>query len=168
MKTPGLVLLGVLAGLLCTAFILLYTGFPQVPERQYIFDYLLRKQDLPGAALVIFIAIAAAWAPLARAGLALVEAIGRKPRTTALITFLVLCAGQLLVAKNHALAGDEHLILLQARAFAAGGLTARFPPELLTWLVPPVYFNQWVYASPQTGAVVSVYWPGLMPPAASQ
>ena len=161
MKTPGLVLLGVLAGLLCIAFILLYTGFPQVPERQYIFDYLLRKQDMPGAALVIFIAIAAAWAPLARAGLALVEAVGRKPWTTALITFLVLCAGQLLVAKNHALAGDEHLILLQARAFAAGGLTAQFPPELVSWVVPRPYLNLWLYASAQTGAVVSVYWPGF-------
>ena len=55
-----------------------------MPERRYIFDYLLRTQDVPGAALVIFIAIAAAWPPLARAGLALVEAIGRKPWATAL------------------------------------------------------------------------------------
>ena len=161
MKARALVLLGVLAGLLCTAFILLYTGFPQVPERQYIFDYLLRKQDMAGAALVIFIAVAAAWPPLARAGLALAEAIGRKPGTTALITFLVLCAGQLLVARNHALAGDEHLILLQARAFAAGRLTAQFPPQLITWLVPPPYIDHWVYASAQTGEVLSVYWPGF-------
>jgi len=160
-KTRELVLLGVLAGLLCIAFILLYTGFPQVPERRYIFDYLLRTQDVPGAALVIFIAIAAAWPPLARAGLALLEAIGRRPRTTALVTFLVLCTGQLLVAKDHALAGDEHLILLQAKAFAAGRLTAQFPPELVSWVVPRPYVNLWLYASPQTGAVVSVYWPGF-------
>src|SRR5574341_236944 len=119
-KTRALLLLGVLAGLLCLAFILLYTGFPQVPERRYIFDYLLRTQDVPGAPLVIFIAIAAAWPPLARAGLALVEAIGRRPRTTALVTFLVLCAGQLLVAGERMSLCDEHLILLQAKAFAAG------------------------------------------------
>src|SRR5438094_7504140 len=62
-----LALFGVGAGLLCIAFILLYTRFPQVPERSYIFDYLLRTQDVPGAAIVIFIAIAAAFAPLARA-----------------------------------------------------------------------------------------------------
>jgi hypothetical protein len=96
-KTRELVLAGVLAGLACLAFILLYTGFPQVPRRQYIFDYLLRAQDLPGTALVMFIAIAAAWPPLARAGLALAETVGRSPWTTALLTFVVLCGGQLLV-----------------------------------------------------------------------
>jgi len=160
-KTRELVLAGVLAGLACLAFILLYTGFPQVPQRQYIFDYLLRAQDVPGAACVIFIAIAAAWPPLARAGLALAEAVGRRPWTTALITFLVLCAGQLLAVKDHALAGDEHLILLQAKAFAAGRLTAQFPPELVSWVVPRPYLDLWLYASAQTGAVVSVYWPGF-------
>jgi hypothetical protein len=161
LKTRALLLLGLLAGLLCLAFILLYTGFPQIQDRRYIFDYLLRTQDVPGAALVVLIAIAAAWPPLARAGLALVEAIGRRPWTTALITFLVLCAGQLLVVKGHALAGDEHLILLQAKAFAAGRLTAQFPPELVSWVIPQPYLNLWLYASPQTGAVVSVYWPGF-------
>jgi hypothetical protein len=159
-KTRTLFALGALAGLLCLAFILLHTGFPQMPERVYIFDYLLRTQDVPGAAFLILIAIAAGWPPLARAGLALIAAIDRRPWATALITFLVLCAGQLLVAKNHALAADEHLVLLQAKAFAAGRLTAQFPPELLSWVLPP-YANLWLYASPQTGAVVSVYWPGF-------
>jgi len=136
-----LAVFGVAAGLLCIAFILRYTGFPQEPERRYIFDYLLRAQDVPGAALVIFIAAAAAWPRLARPALALAEAIGRRPWTTAAATFLVLCAGQLFVVKDHALAGDEHLILLQARAFAAGRLTAQFPPELLTWVLPRPYFD---------------------------
>src|SRR6185436_20889863 len=75
----ALLLTGVLAGLFCLGFVLLYTGFPQTPQRLYIFAYLLRAQDVPGAALVIFIAIAAGWPPLGRAGLALVEAIGRQP-----------------------------------------------------------------------------------------
>jgi hypothetical protein len=151
------VLPGVLAGLACLSFILLYAG---EPSRVNIFDYLLRTQDLPGAALVIFIAIAAAFPLLARPALGLVDWIARKPWATALITFLVLCAGQLFIAKDHALAGDEHLILLQAKAFAAGHLTAQFPPQLLSWVVPRPYVNLWLYASPQTGAVVSVYWPG--------
>lgn len=161
MNPRALLLTGVLAGLFCLGFILLYTGFPQMPQRQYIFAYLLRAQDVPGAGLLILIAIAAGWPPLGRAGLALVETIGRKPWATALITFLVLCAGQLLVGKDYALAGDEHLILLQAKAFAAGRLTAQFPPELVSWLVPRPYVDLWLYASPQTGAVVSVYWPGF-------
>ena len=123
-STRGLALASAFAGLACIGFVALYTGFPGEPERRYIFDYLLRAQDLPGAAMVILIAIVAAFAPLARAGLALVEAIGRRPWATALVTFLVLCAGQLFIAKDHALAGDEYLVLLQAKAFAAGHLTA--------------------------------------------
>jgi hypothetical protein len=160
-NTRALLLTGVLAGLFCLGFVLLYTGFPQTPQRLYIFAYLLRAQDVPGAALVIFIAIAAGWPPLGRAGLALVEAIGRQPWATTLITFLVLCAGQLLVGTDYPLAGDEHLILLQARAFAAGRLTAQFPPELVSWLVPRPYIDLWLYASPQTGAVVSVVLAGV-------
>lgn len=161
MKSRELALAGVLAALGCAAFMLLYTGFPQEPQRRYIFDFLLRTQDLPAAALAIFIAAAAAWPRLARPGAALAEAIGRWPWMTAGATFLALCAGQLLVVKNYALAGDEHLVLLQAKAFAAGYLTAQFPPELVQWVVPWPYLDRWLYASQQTGAVVSVYWPGF-------
>ena len=161
LEARWLAALGVLASALCALFILQYTGFPQEPKRVYIFDYLLRLQDLPGAALLAGIALAAAWPGLDRPALALVEAIGRRPWATAAVTFVVLCAGQLFIAKDHALAGDEHLVLLQAKAFAAGRLTAQFPPELLFWVVPRPYLDLWLYASPQTGAVVSVYWPGF-------
>jgi len=146
---------------LCALFILQYTGYPYELRRLYIFDYLFRLQDLPGAAVVSFIAIAAALPGLARPALALVDSIGRKPWATAGVAFLVLCAGQLLVVKGHALAGDEHLILMQAKAFAAGHLMAEFPPDLVTWVVPWPYNNLWLYASRVSGAVVSVYWPGF-------
>ena len=151
---------GILAGFACAAFIALYTGYPQEPQRRYIFDFLLRAQDLPGAMLVILIAAAAAWPRLAGPGVALAEAIGRRPWTTAAATFLVLCAGQLLVVKGHPLAGDEHLVLMQAKAFAAGRLTAQFPPELVSWVLPRPYFDLWLYVSRETGQAVSVYWPG--------
>ena len=157
----SLAVLGLLASALCAVFILQYTGFPQEPKRVYIFDYLLRLQDLPGAALAAGIALAAALPGLDRPALALVEAIGRRPWTTAAVTFVLLCAGELLVTKDHALAADEYLVLLQAKAFAAGRLTAQFPPELVSWVVPRPYIDLWLYASPQTGAVVSVYWPGF-------
>ncbi|HYY61078.1 MAG TPA: hypothetical protein VE756_06785, partial [Burkholderiales bacterium] len=157
----SLAVLGLLASALCAVFILQYTGFPQEPKRVYIFDYLLRLQDLPGAALAAGIALAAALPGLDRPALALVEAIGRRPWTTAAVTFVLLCAGELLVTKDHALAADEYLVLLQAKAFAAGRLTAQFPPELVSWVVPRPYIDLWLYASPRTGAVVSVYWPGF-------
>jgi hypothetical protein len=158
--TRTFALLGVFAGLLCVVFILQYTRFPYHPQRLYIFDYLFRTQDLPGAAVVIFIAVAAAIPGISRPALALVEAIGRNPWPTAILTFVMLCAGQLFVAKDHALAGDEHLIMMQSKAFAAGRLAAEFPAELVSWVVPWVYLDRWLYASPGSGAVVPAYWPG--------
>jgi hypothetical protein len=161
LEARWLAVLCVLASALCAVFILQYTGFPQEPKRVYIFDYLLRLQDLPGAALVAGVALVAALPGLHRPALALVEAIARKPWTTAMVTVVVLCVGERLVTKNHALAADEYLVLMQAKAFAAGRLTAQFPPELLSWVVPRPYIDLWLYASPRTGAVVSVYWPGF-------
>lgn len=155
------VLLGLFAVALCGIFILQYTRFPYEPYRLFIFGYLLRIQDLPAVAVLGLIVLAAALPGLSRPGLMLVEAIGQRPWASAAITFVLLCMGQIVVAKNHALAGDEYLVLMQAKAFAAGHLTARFPPELVTWVVPWPYVNLWLFASVQTGKVVSVYWPGF-------
>ena len=119
MSARRLALLGVAIGVICAAFIALYTGYPHEPQRRYIFDFLLRTQDLPAAALVILIAAAAAWPALARPGIALAETIGRRPWTAAAITFAALCAAQLLVVKGYPLAGDDHLVLMHAKAFDA-------------------------------------------------
>jgi hypothetical protein len=154
------VLCGVFAGVLAAVFILQYTRFPYEPYRLYIFDYLLRTQDLAGAALVIFIAVAASVPALSRPALRLIDWLSENPWPAAGATFLVLCAAELLVARNYALAGDEHLVLMQSKAFAAGRLSAQFPQELVSWVVPWVYVDRWLYASLTTGQVVPAYWPG--------
>ena len=159
--TRVFVLVGLAAAGLCAIFVLDYTRYPYPPHRLFIFDYLLRTRDLPGAAVVAAIALAAALPGIARPALRLVEAVGEHPWYTASLAFVVLCAAQVVVAKNFALAGDEYLVLMQARAFAAGHLTAKFPPELITWVVPWPYVDKWLFASRQTGVVVSVYWPGF-------
>lgn len=153
--------LGAFAGLLCAVFILQYTRFPYDPYRLFIFEYLFRVQDLPAVALTIFIALAATVPAVGRIGLALADAIGRNPWPTAVATFLALCAGQLFLAMNYPVAGDEHLTLMQSRAFAAGRLSAEFPPDLVSWVVPWPYNDRWLYASLATGAVVPAYWPGF-------
>lgn len=160
LATRWFALLAVSVSLLCVVFILQYTRYPYELQRLYIFDYLFRLQDLPGAAVAIVIAIAAAVPALARPALALVDTIGRKPWATAGVAFLVLSAGQLLLAKDHPLAGDEHLMLMQAKAFASGRLSAQFPPDLVSWVVPWVYKDRWLHASLVTGQVVPAYWPG--------
>ena len=155
------VLVGVAAACLCALFVLDYTRYPYPPYRLFIFDYLFRTQDLAGAAMVAMIALFAALPPLARAAGILIESVGRHPWRAAAVAFPVLCLAQFLVVKNYPLAGDEYLVLLQAKAFAAGRLTAQFPPDLVTWVVPWPYRDVWLSASLETGRVVSVYWPGF-------
>ena len=141
--------------------ILDFSGYPYEAQRRWILEYNLRTQDLAGALLVLAIA-AAALVPAGRAAaLALVDAIARRPWTTAALAFAALCLGVLLVGQNHPLAQDEYAALFQSRAFAAGELTGRFPPDLLGRLVPPMYANYFLYVSLQTGQVASAYWPGF-------
>lgn len=155
--TRWLAIGSVCAGVLCVVFLF---NYPFEPARRFIFDYLLRTQDFAGAALVIFIAAAAALPGIGRLGIGLVDWIARNPWPTAIASALALSAGQIFIARDYALAGDEHLVLMQSRALAAGRLSAQFPPELVSWVVPWIYLDRWLYASPVTGAVVPVYWPG--------
>src|SRR3954466_10566643 len=111
--------------LLCALFILQFTKFPNELPRLYIFDYLLRQEDLPGAAVVIAIALAAALPAIARPALALVDAITprrrrtarprrpRRARACALSPFFFFGPSLSHTEKNPPLAADEHLILMQ-------------------------------------------------------
>lgn len=56
---------------------------------------------------------------------------------------------------------DEVAPLFQARVFVTGRLAARFAPEQLEWLFGPHRLGVFFFAQPETGEVVSAYWPGL-------
>jgi hypothetical protein len=150
-------------GVLSIFFILQYTLYPYPPYGLWIADFHLRVQDVPGAALLLALLLAA-WlvpAPAAQAACTLAEAMGRRPWTTAGFTFAALCLGALYVEHSYPLAQDEYAALFQSEVFAAGRLTGQFPPELLARLIPPFYLNQFLYGSFQSGAVASAYWPGF-------
>ena len=85
--------------------------------------------------------------------------LGRSPWRTAAATFVGLCAAVFLVAHNHPLAGDEHIALFQARAFAAGHLRGKFPRDLVSHLIPLTYQQRWLIVGGD-GSVASIYWPG--------
>jgi len=158
--TNVLAALTVLAGVVSIIFILDDTKYPDPVWRLLVFQYLLREQDLAGSALVIAIAIAA-WLLRTRSpALDPVEILGRNPWTTATVVFIGFSVAMLAVAHDHALAGDEHLALFQARAFAAGRLTGQFPPQLVSRLIPVHYLEHWLIAS-DSGRVASIYWPGF-------
>lgn len=151
----------VLGGLLALIVVLQHTEYPYPVRRLLVFQYLLREQDIVGGLFVIALAVAA-YLPGTRSGvLHLAETLGRHPRMVAALTFVTLCASVFVVARNHPLAGDEFLALFQSRVFAAGQLTAEFPPDLLHRLIPTLYQWRWLIASETTGEVTSVYWPGF-------
>lgn len=156
-----IVALTVLSGVLSIIYILDKSKFPDPVWRLLVFQYLLREQDLAGSVLVIAIALAASLPRTRSAALGLVDTLARNPWPTALVAFIGLSAAMLSVTQNHALAGDEHLALFQARAFAAGHLTGQYPPELMLRLIPWSYQWRWLVASESTGAVASIYWPGF-------
>ena len=147
--------------LLAAIYILHYVQYPMPLWHGSIFKVLLFRQDLAGLALIVAIAMLACIPATHRPALAFVEAIGRRPWTGAAVVFVALCAGTLLAAQNHALAGDEHLTLMQSRIFAEGRLTGEVPPNLMPWLVADTYRYRWIMLNPETGDLVSIYWPGF-------
>jgi hypothetical protein len=151
--------LTILSGLVSIIFILDDTNYPSSLQRILIFQHLLRQQDIAGSILVVALA-AAAWMLSKRPPpIDLPRVLGRSPWRTAAAAFVGLCAAVFLVVRNHPLAGDEHIALFQARAYAAGHLTGLFPRDLASRLIPWTYQQHWLIVGAD-GSVASIYWPG--------
>lgn len=146
---------------ICLVVIADYTGYPGTPSRFWLFQYLLRTQDVAGSLLLIGLVLIACFGPVGRAGLHLVDTLSRHPWRAAGIIFVALCLGCLYVEHNYPLAQDEYAALFQSRVFAEGRLTGQFPPDLVGRLIPPIYLNHFLFGSLQTGEVASAYWPGF-------
>lgn len=151
----------VLVSGLCAIVILELAHYPLPFWRGLVFRYLLLRQDVLGLSLLAAIAVLACIPASHRPALRLVEWLGWRPGLIAALTFVALCAGTLYAAQNHALAGDEHLALLQSRIFAEGRLTGQVPPDLLPWLVTDYYRYRWVMVSAGSGEIAAIYWPGF-------
>lgn len=154
-----------LASLAITAGLFLYlawrrAGVPD-PHALGIFRYLILTQDFYVAPLFAAALCVALAPPLRRAGLRCAVWCARHPRWLAAATFLVLAAGARLVYHAHPLAMDEYAPLFQSEAFAAARLTGQLPPALVDWLVPKGFQGVFFKVSHESGAVASMYWPGL-------
>ncbi|MEW6132014.1 MAG: hypothetical protein AB1591_02450 [Pseudomonadota bacterium] len=79
----------------------------------------------------------------------------------AFVLWVILCACALWVYRNHPLSMDEYAAVFQARIFAAGALHGQLPPDLLDYLIPPLFQHGFLRVNPETGAVFSGYWPGF-------
>jgi hypothetical protein len=159
--TRWLVAVSLLGGVISIIVVLDYGGYPFEPYRYWVFEYLLRTQDLSGASLLMLLVLVAYFSSARPAVLVWVDAISRHPWRVAAVAFVVLCLGTLYVEHNYPLAQDEYAAVFQSEVFASGHLTGHFPPELVARLVPLFYLNQFLYGSLQTGQVASAYWPGF-------
>jgi hypothetical protein len=155
-------LLGILCSVLCLWYLqLLEQGVFAGDYLSPIFRFLLTTYDATTAWLSLLICvIAAAWhktTPVLR----LIGGIASKPLWFASICVIAVALGAVAVYHRCPLSMDEFAAVFQARIFAAGRVTAHFPPSVIDWLVLPHFNGMFLTASRQTGEVMEAYWPGF-------
>lgn len=129
-------------------------------ERDAGFFAQFAVQDLPGSLLIAGILLLAAvcyrheLVPLQA-----LEHLDHYRRFVAVGLGILLAVGTLTVYHNHTLCLDEFSQLFQAKVFAKGRISVRYPPELLDWLLPRT--QRFFLTNAATGEVMSGYWPGL-------
>jgi len=74
---------------------------------------------------------------------------------------VLLSAGSLLIYGRDPFTMDEFCPFFQAQVFAAGKLTGHYPPDLIDWMIPPLFQHGFLEFSRATGAVASNYWPSF-------
>lgn len=126
-----------------------------------VFRHLILYQDYYAIVPFTGILLAALLAPLRTIGNQAAAWCGRFPWAIALVTTAALAWGAQAVYHAHPLSMDEYAVVFQSKLFADGRLTGQFPPLLLDWLVPPWMQGRFLRMSPETGAVLSGYWPGF-------
>jgi hypothetical protein len=159
--SPSALIFFLAASAITIAVMLGAAYFPANQPLTSIFVTLFVRLDYWAAISLLLILLASVFVPNSLPHRALLLWIGHHPGRLATATAVVLCAGSLLIYQNHPLAMDEYTQVLQSQAFAAGHLTARFPPTLLNWLIPQGFQNYFLVVAPQTGAVASLYWPSF-------
>ncbi|HEV8242235.1 MAG TPA: hypothetical protein VGS57_22905 [Thermoanaerobaculia bacterium] len=175
-QEPRAAPLGWIAGpsllLAAGALLLAWRERPHVAEyTQRIFKLLFARDEPAGAALLLAttaVAVAAGFAVARSARMqawatSVPERLGARRRVLAIavVSALLLAIGAVTVYEARPLAMDEYAHWFQARAFAAGELTGRFPPNLLPHLVPPRLLYPFFATDATTGTVASTYWPGF-------
>lgn len=126
-----------------------------------IFLHLFVAQDYWAGWLMLAILMSAFLVGNKTATDRLIDWLARHPLRTALVVFIALCAGSLLVYHDYPLSMDEYAPLFQSEVFASGHLAAKYPPNLLDWLIPPITQNYFFFVSHNTGQAISAYLPGF-------
>lgn len=131
------------------------------PHYGDIFRLLVREQDFFAALPFAIVLLAGLLGPVRRAGRAIAAWCGRNSAFVAAATAILLGIGANLIYHAQPLTMDEYAPYFQSQIFAAGELAARYPPELIDWLIAKRYQGQFFSVARDTGGVVSIYWPGF-------
>ena len=152
--------------LVITGFCLLFIGSlrqidPDYRAIPHPFWHLIINQDYWGAWLTMGLLITALVARSTAPVLAVVGFFARRPGFTAAVAFAAFSFGTLLIYHDHPLSMDEYAPRFQSEVFASGKLAWHYPVALIDWLIPPLHQNYFLFASHETGAVISAYLPGF-------
>jgi hypothetical protein len=126
-----------------------------------IFYVLFTFFDYSAAMLWLGILLVALFVPQWTGFNPLLRWIGQHPYVIGAATAVLFSIGTLVVYHNQPLSMDEYAPVFQSKAFAAGHLSGRFPPDLLNLLVPEGFQKIFLGASKTTGEVASKYWPSF-------
>jgi hypothetical protein len=111
--------------------------------------------------MLAVIVLIAPWRAIQKAAVGFAMVLGRRPGVTALISFILLSVGSVVVYHSFPLAMDESAPYMQARIFASGHLLGRVQPQLLDWLIPIDFQDYFIGLDRETGQIASKYWPGF-------
>src|SRR3984957_6614812 len=126
-----------------------------------IFRHLLMVDDSKTAWLTLGVCIVAAFWKNPLPLLKVVDFAGLHITTVVMVTVALLALGAVFIYHNDAFSMDEYAAVFQAKTFAAGRLTARLPPSVVNWLIPPGFNGAFLVASRSTGQAIEAYWPGF-------
>jgi len=156
----------VLLGLLSTAVVLAYfyavdNYYFSTRSMSPIFAYLLMVDDFDTAWFTFAVCVLAAWWKDPAPVLAAVDFLGRHAVGVAVAAVMLLAFAAVFIYHTNAFSMDEYAAVFQAKIFASGHLTARLPPSVVDWLIPPGFNGSFLIASKSTGLAIGAYWPGF-------
>jgi hypothetical protein len=126
-----------------------------------IFQYLLMVDDFNTAWLTFAVCILATWWRNPAPFIKVVEFLGKHALPVAAAAVVLIAFAAVFVYHGNAFSMDEYAAVFQAKIFASGRLTARLPPSVVDWLVPPGFNGVFLIASKSTGQAIESYWPGF-------
>jgi len=126
-----------------------------------IFQYLLMVDDFNTAWLTFAVCILAIWWRNPAPFIKMVEFLGKHAVPVAAAAVVLLAFAAIVVYHGNAFSMDEYAAVFQAKIFASGRLTARLPPSVVDWLIPPGFNGAFLIASKSTGQAIESYWPGF-------